>query len=519
MLKDDIVPIDLSTGIYRTFSRFSYTPWHATAEFVDNAIQSYIENKRKLKNIHKDFKLTIDINISSSQIEIKDNAGGISEENYVRAFRAGARPKNSDGLSEFGMGMKTAGCWFSNNWTVRSKALGEKFSREIKWDLNKIEKNESTGLKAIKTRMPKNSHFTNIILKELNHRPKTRSIERIKSHLTAMYRVFINRGDVIIKYNGKALKLEEKNILRAVNIKDVDADIKSPKKIFWKKKFEFDFKTNCKHGSHTAKGYACILDPMDSKKSGFGLFRRDRVIKGGDDDGWKPDELISYKGSFPSKRLFGEIHFDDDMEVTAAKNDFTWTEDEQHEFLIKFKSILDSDEMPLITQSNRFRKHKPNSESKKTQDEATDSAIQKFGKVFKALEGYKAPEFIDIPKQLPKTTSEPTIRSRKFKFENENWKITIRLNRDKDVFGKDWLNYAFNPKTAKNKEIEIEIMMNKGFSSEYFGSSSHEVEGMELLSSYIALAETKARLNGEKNTHVIRYYINRIIDSVPPTID
>ena len=113
MLKNDRVPIDLSTGLYKSFSRYDYTPWHATAEFVDNAIQSYIENKPKLKKIHKNFKLII---------EIKDNAGGISEKNYARAFRTGIPPENPDGLSEFGMGMKTAGCWFSKSWTVRSKA-------------------------------------------------------------------------------------------------------------------------------------------------------------------------------------------------------------------------------------------------------------------------------------------------------------------------------------------------------------------------------------------------------------
>ena len=168
MLKNDRVPIDLSTGLYKSFSRYDYTPWHATAEFVDNAIQSYIENKPKLKKIHKNFKLIIEINMSSSLIEIKDNAGGISEKNYARAFRTGIPPENPDGLSEFGMGMKTAGCWFSKSWTVRSKALGEKFSREIKWDLDAIEESQSTSLKATKTRAPKNAHFTQILLKQLN---------------------------------------------------------------------------------------------------------------------------------------------------------------------------------------------------------------------------------------------------------------------------------------------------------------------------------------------------------------
>ena len=32
-------------------------------------------------------------------------------------------------------------------------------------------------------------------------------------------------------------------------------------------------------------------------------------------------------------------------------------------------------------------------------------------------------------------------------------------------------------------------MMNKGYTSQYFGDQEHELEGLELLASYIALAE------------------------------
>ena len=35
-------------------------------------------------------------------------------------------------VSEFGMGMKTAACWFTNTWNVRSKALGEPVERLIR---------------------------------------------------------------------------------------------------------------------------------------------------------------------------------------------------------------------------------------------------------------------------------------------------------------------------------------------------------------------------------------------------
>ena len=35
-----------------------------------------------------------------------------------------AIPPDRSGLSEFGMGMKSAACWFAPRWSVRTKALG-----------------------------------------------------------------------------------------------------------------------------------------------------------------------------------------------------------------------------------------------------------------------------------------------------------------------------------------------------------------------------------------------------------
>jgi hypothetical protein len=153
-----------TVGYLSVLSRINYTPWHAMAEFVDNSIQSYLDNKLRLKNLHSNYKLKIDIYVSSSVIEIKDNAAGIDEKNYERAFQAAMRPKKIAGLSEFGMGMKTAACWFSNLWIVKSKALDEDFSTEAKFDIEKItsEKNEELAYKLEKT--SKNSHFTVVTL-------------------------------------------------------------------------------------------------------------------------------------------------------------------------------------------------------------------------------------------------------------------------------------------------------------------------------------------------------------------
>ena len=41
-------------------------------------------------------------------------------------------------LSEFGMGMKSAACWFSDLWTVRTKALGETTEKTVHFNMKKI---------------------------------------------------------------------------------------------------------------------------------------------------------------------------------------------------------------------------------------------------------------------------------------------------------------------------------------------------------------------------------------------
>ena len=78
-MEKNTINIRPTMGILGVLSRINYTPWHATAEFVDNSIQSFVKNKPRLKKLHNNYKLKIDIYISNSVIEIKDNAAGIDQ--------------------------------------------------------------------------------------------------------------------------------------------------------------------------------------------------------------------------------------------------------------------------------------------------------------------------------------------------------------------------------------------------------------------------------------------------------
>ena len=504
-------------GYLSILSAINYTPWHATAEFVDNSIQSYIDNKSKLKRLHSSYKLKIEIYVSGAVIEIKDNAGGINKENYERAFQAAMRPKKRNGLSEFGMGMKTAACWFSNLWTVKSKAIGEDFATEAKFDIEKITREKNDRLSYKTSKLNRNSHYTIVTLKDLNHNPRGKSVERIKDHLSSMYRAFIEKDEIEIKYNGSSLKYSEPKILKAVDMRDVDDEIINPKKKIWKKKFDFTFQ--CGNKKHKVHGKIGIRETMDGKRAGFAVFRRDRLIFGSDDQPWRPLKIIRQEGSAIAKRLYGELYFDDEMEVTHTKDNLNWSESDQESFLNKLKSVINSDELPIISQADRFKKNDPTNENSKAQEKATESAVEKLGKAMRALEDIEIPKSVEIPKELPKTKSKPIVKRKKIHFEDQVWIVYIKLNRDKETHNQDWLQISLDPKSRKNKTIEIQIMMNKGYTSQYFGDQEHELEGLELLASYIALAEIISKERGERNTHLTRYYINKIIDSVPPTID
>ena len=212
----ETVNIRPSVGYLSILQAINYRAWYAIAEFVDNSLQSYLHNKTRLKKQHgNNFKLKIAIYVTPTKIKIVDNAAGIGEEDYQRAFRAAARPENRQGLSEFGMGMKTAACWFSKNWVVQTKPLGEKNLKIVKWDITNIVNDDIEELDVKKTPLPVNQHYTEITLTDLNRVPRGQTIKKIKDHLASMYRCFLEKNEVEIRYNNEKLKYTKPEALQA----------------------------------------------------------------------------------------------------------------------------------------------------------------------------------------------------------------------------------------------------------------------------------------------------------------
>src|SRR5258708_25403348 len=85
------VSIRPGVGILSVLRHLNYKAWFAMAEFVDNSLQSYLQNREKLERLHgREFRLKVEIEVERSdevRIRIGDNAAGIATAHYARAFR------------------------------------------------------------------------------------------------------------------------------------------------------------------------------------------------------------------------------------------------------------------------------------------------------------------------------------------------------------------------------------------------------------------------------------------------
>ena len=117
------VNIRPEVNILSVLRHLNYRPWFALAEFVDNAIQSYLTNREQLRNadaVDVPLRVTVEIEPEGTgRIIVTDNAAGIALRDFPRAFRPAHIPPDRECLSEFGMGMKSSACWFAKKLSFR----------------------------------------------------------------------------------------------------------------------------------------------------------------------------------------------------------------------------------------------------------------------------------------------------------------------------------------------------------------------------------------------------------------
>ena len=312
------VNISIGSNMYSRFEDLTNTPANVLAEFVDNALQSYRENKERLHSLDADYHFSVNIEFVKEnngkeiqEIRITDNAAGISLHRYQTAFMPAKTPENNTGLNEFGMGFKTAACWLGEEWTVTTKALGEEEERTISFDMNQVTANDLRELPVDSTPRLSNEHYTEFRIRGLSkNAPFGRGIKKIQNELANVYRQSLRMGEMRLIVDGELIEFHDPEILFAPYFKSPDGE-----PVYWKKEIDFEF------GSYKAKGYIGILKEMRSSDNGFVLLRRGRVVKGGEDgQRYYPKSLCGTVGSPRYKRLFGELELEG-FKVSFNKND------------------------------------------------------------------------------------------------------------------------------------------------------------------------------------------------------
>ena len=314
MTQIDITP---PNRIYGTFSRLNYKPWYAIAEFVDNSTQNFYDHAQQIADIDGAALLDIDINYSpgTNELRIRDNANGMGLAELERAMKISTPPPDTSGRSEFGMGLKTAACWFGPVWSVETTRLNDPYVYSLRFDVEQIGSSEESMIQVEKKSVSPTAHYTEIIIHDLHSPLAGRQIQKIKDTLRSMYRRDLETGTVEIRWNGSPLKYEPYPLY--------EKEREDGSKVEMRQELDFYVIDPATSVSHHVKGWVGVLEKMSSSHNGFALLRRGRLILGLPGECWRPQEIVGAVGSPEWKRLIGELEVDT-FPVNFTKDGFHW---------------------------------------------------------------------------------------------------------------------------------------------------------------------------------------------------
>lgn len=497
------VSIRPGVNLLSVLKHLNYKPWYALGEFVDNSLQSAITNWNRLQSMHgQAYKLRVVIEYDKSEngrIVVRDNAFGILPADYKRAFRTAEVPPDRTGLSEFGIGMKAAGFWFSSNWSVRTKALGVKSSGLVEFDLDKIMMEGLEELPIVPGEAKLEQHYTEISL--VCREPLSpRTIGKIKEHLAGMYREFIRKGKMELYWGTEKLTYEELKILVAPDARALDGPLKE-----WKQNIHIDLP-----GHKKVTGFVALLGEKGSTTSaGLALFRRDRLIVGSGEETYRPSEIFGASTDARYQRVFGELHLEG-FQVSHTKDGFQWGEYEEP-FLEALKKQVEREPIPLLKQA-RGHSYKQDPEKLKRLAVATaNSTAQALATAAPTIEDQRntAPSTTPPPANLPTASNTAASREIRLNFKDQDWSVTIELANDPAIG--DWLGISEQDKGARHRELDIRVNLAHPFMQRFGATTGDQMEGLVRMAACLAIAEKIAREQGGRQVGTMRRVINELL--------
>jgi hypothetical protein len=337
------IDITLPQQAYAVFESLNYNAWNAIGEFIDNSIQSHIDFKDKLKKIEPDYKLRIDINLNSDKLEISDNASGIDENRLKRGLRPAIKPAVSGGLSEFGMGMKTAAFWICRKWKIVTKHSESKKEFTVEFDNIEIYTKDIRKIVAYPREVDNNKHYTKIVFEKLDPIDTTneKMVEDIKNNLASMYRHYIRNDELEIYFNNEKLSFKKYDLWAG------EKEYGDNKNIKWEKNIDFVLSSGKR-----ITGFAGLLAKGNPVKAGFTYLRRNRVIEGLI-EGIKIKDVLGTANLKKSQRVFAELNLDA-FPVSHTKDKILFGA-ESYDFWARLKIALNEGDLRLLYQAEKAK--------------------------------------------------------------------------------------------------------------------------------------------------------------------
>ncbi len=510
MEKVTALNIQPQAGVLGVFSRLNYKPWYAIAEFVDNSTQSFYNNEKELLDHGIDtVTVKIQYDFEKNILTITDNAYGMEMFDFARAVKVDSPPDSKDGRNEFGMGLKTAASWFGNTWSVESTQLGSKNKYYTEVDIQELREKQLNTIDIISVDCDPNEHGTTIIIKDITKKiDGSRTKGKIIQLLESMYRRDLNSGKVNIWFNDIPLHFDEYGCLQF-------------RETVWRKEIEFDFEFDGEN--HKVTGFVGILANGGFGKAGFALFRRGRVVVGGEEQNYKP-ELIFHQAQSPiSHKLFGELDLND-FPVNQAKDGFVWDDGLEIVFVESLKKqIQEYIDVAKMTNKDRAKEEEfsnQSSDNVQKQVEPFTNALSNtntYEKTDENIEETQSDEVAKYEEYLKSTNNEEE------KTVGNSRSYLININEVvKKTFIVEWAignkAYWINAEDSENgDEIKIIININHPFFKPYSNNEDFKVVLEKFVISFV-VAEQQAKLTSDKEGYIrpstIRHKMNEFLSKV-----
>jgi len=489
------VEIRPNVGMLALLSSMNYKPWYALSEFVDNAVASFLASQGALQAAHGQTCVTVDIRLdrSAGVIEVIDDAAGIAAADIARAFRPAEPPPDRTGLAQFGIGMKSAACWFSDRFTVSTTALGEPTRRAVEFDVPAIVRQQQETLPVVDVPAQPDVHGTVVRLESL-HRPVPtgKTLGKVRKYLASIYRHYLRSGQLILIVGEEPLEAPEVDVLTAPRWDRARSSTAET----WRKEVEIEPAPGC-----IVRGWLALRARGSTSESGLALIHRGKVVVGAGagageaDDLYRPPEIFGASTSFVFQRLVGELDVSA-LRVSYSKDAILW-DGAELVFLERLREAADAEPMPLLRMGRLFRATERGVHIERQLTTALDATVE-------AAARYVSPAISDpVESQAAAPPREEVSRALRLSAPSDHGEVVLSVVlRD----GSTWLRVL-----DKDGASVIELDREHPFMQAFAHLPHQQIEPILRLALAFGLAEIEARMSGVSDASAVRVHLNRIL--------